>query len=474
MQRGRALQLSGIALLIAACGGADPVAQAPAHKHVFGRHNRSTARADDAGILRDSGTPDGPRMVIVMPPALGPFVLLYPEEREAVRARITQRIATLEAPVLAPWPDDKMRALTERVEAGKLAENGPICARPPTLSDVVDEETKGGTDDDLLVATPSLDCDGKEECMIQVSIGGLEGERDADLMLSAKVETTPSDNTATELGSGTSVDAWLAAADALAEVDELIGAGYGFGAGKPPPLVRASLRQTIGDFGPKFVASPALPPAAALEACHDGSATHREDLSYDTLLTVDASGRASKCAVLQNEKSRDPAQIKRETCVCAAAQKTKFPASSDPTARRVLFNVIDSPTPKKHTRKTSIQARVNVLEGGEGHPEASTVLDIPQLSDCFWESKPKDDISFDVKLHLAPTGKVDVVDIATVPNQMRACLTRAYLATPFVCDTEGQARVLHAGVTLSLNGPGGFVPPNEEARESTPKKAKAH
>jgi hypothetical protein len=441
-------------VLLAACGGADPIVQAPAHKHAFGRRNRSAAHASDAGVAVDGGTDDVPKMVIVMPPALGPFVLLYPEEREAVRAHITQRIATLEASALTPWSDDKMRSLADRVTAGKLLENGPICARPPTLSDVVDAETKGGTDEDLLVATPSLDCDGKEECMIQVSIGGLEGEREADLMLSAKVATTKSDN----------ADGWLDAADALAEVDELIGAGYGFGAGAPPPLVRASLRQSIGDFGSTFSASPALPPTSALEACHDASPTHREDLSYDTLVTVDAAGHASKCAVLQNDATRDPAEIKRETCVCAAAQKTKFPTTTDPTPRRALFNVIDSPTPKKHPHKTSIQARVNVLEGGDGHPEASTVLDIPQLSDCFWESNPKDDITFDVKLHLAPTGKVEAVDIATVPNQMRACLTRAYLATPFVCDMEGLSRVLHAGVSLSFHAPGGIDAraPNED------------
>ncbi|MEO7108897.1 MAG: hypothetical protein ABI183_00550, partial [Polyangiaceae bacterium] len=357
MQRGRVLQLSGIALLIAACGGANPVVQAPAHKHVFGRHNRSTVRTSDAGILGDGGSTDGPKMVIVMPPALGPFVLLYPEEREAVRARITQRIATLEADALTPWPDDKMQALVECVNAGKLAENGPICARPPTLSDVVDAETKGGTVDDLLVATPSLDCDGKEACMIQVSVGGLEGEREADLMLSAKVPTTQPDNAASKSSFGMTVDGWLAAADALAEVDELTGAGYGFGVGKPPPLVRASLRQTIGDFGSTFATSPALPPSAALAACHDQSITHRDDLSYDTLMTVDAAGHGSKCVVLQNDKTRDPAEIKRETCVCAAAQKTKFPASSDAAPRRVLFSIIDSPPPKKHPRKVSVDAR---------------------------------------------------------------------------------------------------------------------
>ncbi|MEO7112552.1 MAG: hypothetical protein ABI183_19055, partial [Polyangiaceae bacterium] len=110
-----------------------------------------------------------------------------------------------------------------------------------------------------------------------------------------------------------------------------------------------------------------------------------------------------------------------------------------------------------------VDARVNVLEG-TGHPEASELLDIPQLSDCFLESNPKDDVTFDMKLHLAPTGKVEAVEITTVPNQMRACLTRAYLATPFVCDMEGQTRVLDAGVTLSLRGKKP-IPPRNEGRD---------
>jgi hypothetical protein len=404
MRRGAVLQLCSIVALLVACGGADPIVKAPPRRHALARHGRSAGRASDAGIPGDGGS-DDPQEVIVMPPGAGPFVLLYPEEREAVRARVVQRVASLEAAVLTPWSDDKMRMLADRVLAGKLRENGPICARPPTLVEVVDAETNGGTDENLLVATPSLDCNGHEECTIQVSIGGLEGERDADLMLSSKVDDGD-------------VDAWLSAADALAPVEELVGYGFMTGGGAPPPLVRASLRKIVGDFGSTFTASPALPPAAALAACHDASPSHREDLSYDTLVTVDPAGHVSKCAVLQNDKARDPAEIKRETCVCAAAQKTKFPTSSDPSPRRALFNVIDSPQPKKHPRKASVEARVNVLEGA-GHPEASELLDIPQLSDCFLESNPKDDLTFDMKLHLSPAGKVEAAEIATVPNQMR-------------------------------------------------------
>lgn len=412
--------------------------------------------------------------VIVMPPSAGPFVLLYSEEREAIRERIVQRLAALDPPSWRPWPDEKMRVLADRVAAGKLRENGPICARPPTLAEVVDAETNGGNDQNLAVAMPSLDCDGHEECMMQVSVGGLEGEREADLMLSSKVTATDDHD-----GPG----AWLAAADALAPVDELVGNGYLTATGAPPPLVRASVGHSVGDFGATFEASPSLPPASALAACHEPSPTRREQLSYTTLVTVDPKGHAAKCAVLHNEPTHDPAQLKREACICQAAEKTKFPelapaakppknTSDTATAsesRRVLFDIYDSPLPKKHPRKVPVEARVNLLEGA-GHPEASETLDIPQLSDCYLETNPKEDVTFDVKLHLAANGKVESVDIATVPNQMRACLTRAYLATPFVCDMNGEARVLHAGVTLSQRRANVVLehPPTDEDRAAPP------
>ncbi len=380
-----------------------------------------------------------------MPPSAGPYVLLYPEEQDAVRARIVQRIASLESDILVPWSDEKMRALTDRVKAGKLRENGPVCALPPALVDVVDAETNEGANDDLLIATPTLDCDGKEACMIQVNIGALDGEREADLMLSSKVATD---------GSEGAVDAWLAAADTLEEVDELVGSGYLSASGSPPPFVRASVRQTLGEFGPTFAASP---PIATLAACHDASASRRDDLSYDALVTVDPGGHATKCAVL-DDSSRDWGAAKREACICQAMQKTRFPVilPNESLAklkgigdRRALFAITDSPQPRKRARKATVDARVNLLEGA-GHPEANDVLDIPQLGDCFLDSNPKDDLTFTMKLHLAANGKVEAAEIATVPNQMRACLTRAYLATPFGCDTEGQARVLEVGVTLAL------------------------
>ncbi len=394
-------------------------------------------------------------------PLSAPDVLLYQDEREAVRAHIVQRIASLESDVLTPWSEDKMRVLTDRVSAGKLQENGPICARPPTLAQVVDAETNGGTSEDLLIATPSLDCVGKEECMIQVTIGALEGEREADLMLSAKVVIAASPNP---------VDAWLAAADTLAEVEELIGQGRCGTTEPAPPLVRASLRQTLGDFGATFAPTSPVP---ALAACHDATL---KDLyhSYETLLSVDASGHAAKCAVLHDYRQPDAPSSKREACICQAMEKTKFPADANTAknkangdSRRALFEVVDSAPPRKHARKGTIDARINVLDGA-GHPEADDVLDIPQLGDCFFDSNPKDDLTFNMKLHLAPTGKVEAVEIATVPNQMRACLTRAYLATPFVCDMEAKARVLEVGVTLSFQPPFKNTSPNEGSMGNAP------
>ncbi|MEO8877737.1 MAG: hypothetical protein ABI461_19240, partial [Polyangiaceae bacterium] len=371
-----------------------------------------------------------------------------PEEREAIRARIVRRLAAIDAPAWSPWSDDKMRTLADRVSAGKLRENGPVCARPPTLSEVVDAETNGGADPNLVVATPSLDCDGHEECMIQVSIGGLEGEREADLMLSSKV-------TSDSLHDG--VDAWLTAADALDTVDELVGSGYGFGGGSAPPFVRATVRRALGDFGSTFAAAPVLPPARALAACHDATTSRRADLDYDVLASIDDAGQVTKCVAIETGPLRDATATKREPCICQAVQKAKFPANPQATkgakntatgSRRILFDVMDSPPPRKRARGAPVEARVNLLEGA-GHPEASETLDIPQLSDCWLATNPKEDISFDVKLHLSPAGKVEAAEIATVPMQMRACLTRAYLATPFVCDMAGEARVLHAGVTLS-------------------------
>ena len=388
-----------------------------------------------------------------MPPIAGPFVLLFPDELEAVRLRFVAALASADGSDYVPISDEKMRALGDRVKKGTLTDSGPVCARPPTFAEVVDAETKGGSDDSLAVASLMLDCDAKEDdCILQVSIGGLEGEREAELMLTTKVApSSPRSN----------VEPWLAAVGDLMQVDELVGNGYGFGTGKGSELVRVALRETAGDFGSGFAQNPATPPASALASCHDGSPTRSDDVEHDTLLDVDAAGHVSKCAFAEIDHD-----AKREACVCAAFQKTKFPSSSSSSGatkidRRALYAVVDTAPPHKHPKGTGVVSRVNVLEG-QGHPEAPLALDIRALGDCYMATNPKDDITFDMHLAVDPAGHITKADIGAVPPSMKTCLSRAYLATPLVCDMEGQARTLHVGVTLSLQPQG--APQNKLAQ----------
>ncbi len=366
-------------------------------------------------------------------------MLLFPDELEAIRLRFVAALASADGSDYVPISDEKMRAMADRVKKGTLTDSGPVCAKPPTYAEVVDAETKGGTDDSLAVASLMLDCDAKEDdCILQVSIGGLEGEREAELMLTTKVApNSPRSN----------VEPWLTAVDDLMQVDELVGNGYGFGSGKGSELVRAALRETSGDFGSGFAENPAAPPSTALLACHDPS-SRRSDSEHDTLLGVDAAGHVSKCAF--SEVDRD---AKREACVCGAFRKTKFPAlpasGAAKNERRALYAVIDAASPRKHPKGTTVLSRVNVLEG-QGHPEAADALDIRALDDCFMATNPKDDITFDMHLAVDPAGHITKADIGAVPTAMKTCLARAYLATPLVCDMDGQARTLHVGVTLSL------------------------
>lgn len=447
MRTGRAAQAAigalGVASILVACGGSAPppvvAKRSPFRRPTTSQTKKKTPAPPSTAI--PVGPAPSPKTVIVMPPTAGPFVLLFPDELEALRQKLVAELSSADGSDYVPYPEDRMRALTDRVKAGKLLEGGAVCAKPPTLAEVVDAETKGGLDDGLSVASIMLDCDAKDEdCMLQVSIGGLEGEREAELMLSTKV---------TGASPRTNVDAWTSAVENLAQVDELVGNGYGFGSGRGSELVRASLRETSGDFGPGFAESPALPPSPALAACHDASPQRKSVAEYDAILSVTPAGKVDKCA-LELE-----ADAKRESCLCGAFQKTKFPASSSPVdpskkSRRVLYAVQDQPSPRKRAR-AAITARVNVLEGA-GHPEAAQLLDIRALDDCFLATSPKDDITFDMHLTVDPAGHVTKADIGTVPAGMKSCLARAYLATPLGCDMEGETRVLHVGVTLSLPG----------------------
>ncbi|MGH7328891.1 MAG: hypothetical protein ACREJX_11135, partial [Polyangiaceae bacterium] len=224
-------------MLLAACGSSPPRATT-AKRNPFRRPPASAAKARPTAttVAKAPSDPPTPKSVIVMPPTAGPFVLLFPDELEAVRLRFVAALASADGSDYVPISDERMRALGERVKKGVLADSGPVCAKPPTLAEVVDAETKGGTVDSLAVASLMLDCDAKEdECILQVSIGGLEDEREAELMLTTKVApNSPRSN----------VEPWLAAVGDLMQVDELVGNGYGFGSGKGSELVRVALRET--------------------------------------------------------------------------------------------------------------------------------------------------------------------------------------------------------------------------------------
>lgn len=432
------LALALAPLLVFACAASDKsVAQAPKRSpfHRPATSPKARVRASfDAGA--DAATPSPqPKTVIVMPPFAGREVFLYPDELEAVRVKLVRALGAVKEPDFVPLPEDKMRALVERTKAGRLLEGGPVCAQPPTLEDVVDAETKKGQDDQTDVASIMLDCAVTDGCTLQVSIGAIEGEREADLMLESKVSGEDAK---------TNVDRWLAAVDELAQTDELFATGYGTGTQGNEPVV-ATFFGATGDIG----AERPLPSASALAACHDGSSTRRETIAYRPLLSIEPNGTVARCS------TGALVPTKRDACICGAFEKLKFGKETKGDAgksplRRVVYDVLDALPVKKGARNVTVQATMLDAAGREAKD-----FEIPALRACCLGAPAlKEEVTFDVKLTLDAAGHVTKTDLpSTMPNQLRACLVRAYAATAFSCDVDGQSKVARFSVSAGPASP---------------------
>ena len=440
-------------LVVFACGASETrVAQTPKrspfHRPATAPKTRTHAPVDAGAAATTIPTP--PKTVIVMPPFAGRDVFLYADELEAVRAKFVRVLGAVNEPDFVPLPEDKMRALVDRAKAGKLLDGGPACAKAPTLEDVVDAETKKGQDDQTDVASLMLECDVTDGCTLQVSIGAIEGEREADLMLEAKVQGDDAK---------ANVDRWLAAIDDLAQTDELFATGYGSGSGQGSDPVVATYFGSVGDLG----GDKPVPSSSVLAACHDGAASRKETILYRPLLSVDAAGKVDRCS------TSALVPTKRDACICSAFEKLKF--AKEPRgdggksgARRVVYDVVDVVPTKKSARNVSVQATMLDAAGRDAND-----FEIPALRDCYLGVPSlKDEITFDVKVALDASGHVTKTEVpSTVPNQMRACLVRAYASTPFACAIDGQPKTAHFSATVGAASPL-LVGPGRPMHEPSP------
>jgi hypothetical protein len=368
-----------------------------------------------------------------MPASLNAFVLLFPDEIEGVRQKVTEVLARSEG--LAPWPAQRMDAMKALADAGRMRDGGPVCARGPTLEDVLDTNAP---------STPrlslGLDCEVTGACSLQVTL---------DLRTDP-----PTGRSWTAAVSVDSPERWLDAATRLEPTDSVGFGGLGMGRGGPPPVVQAWVLHSTGVFVPKLDPRTWHGPQKDLAACHEGSRSRTQDIDVWPLLALDDQGNVTRCA--SREAPTGP-EARASDCFCKALGHATFPAGTGP--RRVLLSVVDyAPLEFAPTLKTPEGAFATTVDAKNvddpGQQDFARALDSNRaLEECVVKRGKTTSTTADVRIDVDEGGHVTHGSGKAGEPALEACITKALPTLALGCSADGRAHACRAEISLGTFGP---------------------
>jgi hypothetical protein len=362
------------------------------------------------------------------------FILLFPDEIEAVRQKVVEVLARSDG--LAPWSGQRMDAMNALVAARRMREGGPVCARAPTLEDVLDTNAP---------STPRLsinfDCEMTGACSLQVTL-----ERQTDPPVTRSwIAPVAAD----------SPDLWLDAATRIAPTEGMGMGGLGMGRGGPPPLVDAFVMNSSG-FVPKLDSKTWHAPEKDLVACHDASPSRTEDIDVWPLLALDDQGHVTRCA---SREALIGAEAKSGDCFCKALGHASFPPGSGP--RRVLLSVVDygprEAIPTLKTPRGTFSAKLvpeNVDDPGQ-QGLAQGLAANRALEKCVVKRGQTTPTTADVKVDLDEGGHVTHGAAKAGEPALEACVTKALPTLALSCSADGRPHASHAELSIGVFGPYG-------------------
>jgi hypothetical protein len=367
-----------------------------------------------------------------MPAWLSAFVLLFPEEVEAVRQKATEALARSER--FAPWSAQRMEAVQALVAAGRLRDAGPVCALAPTLEDVLDANAP---------TTPRL----------SLELGCDSPPGDCALRATLDLRTDPSAMRAwTVAVAEDSLDRWLGAATRLAPTDPMGFGGLGLSGGGPPPVVRAAVLHSRGVFASTDDAMAWHGPERDLVACHDASPSRTEDVDVWPLLALGHQGNVTRCAP---REALTGAEARAGECFCKALGHANFSAGSG--ARRVLLTVVDyGPTaPQLKTPEGEFAPKLDPANVDDpGKQGLGRALESSRaLKECVVKRGKTPSTTAEITVDLDEGGHVTRGAAKASEPALQACLTKALPKLALSCSADGRSHVSHAVLTLATYGP---------------------
>lgn len=348
-------------------------------------------------------------------------VVLFPDERAAVRRRAGEVLAAQRVEVVSVPELQRIEAAA--AEGRLVLEDDQRCRAALTPDEVASRYFPG---------RPRLRLSAEcfDDCRLTVTVDDPPKYEDMRTWQSPKL-ARPHDP-----------KAWLAAASRLRATDAMGIGGLGlFGVGGNVPPVQ--FFAPIG-VGPWSEGQPADAPFFALEATI-ASCAHPDPLvgfTWQVRASVDRRGTVTRCAA---ETDHSLVHVAGSGCLCAAVETIQFPAG--PTGRRLRVEALDDGGSGRN-------ARIELVQPGT-ETWVTRLQEAPALARCLDANPLPGMLATRVILSLAPDGAVEGVRIdgdITTPASMglASCLVQELRTVPLPCRPPG-IDALH--VSLTVNGP---------------------
>jgi hypothetical protein len=329
---------------------------------------------------------------------------LFGEELNRVEA--AARAAIDRTPGLRAVPKDAIARIVTLAGSGRSKEGGPVCASPPTYTELLDRSYP-----DALSARLVLDCIG-EHCTAAVEVA-------AELELVVKVDTAHD------------VASWERAFDGLRLAPAPLGSI------EPAPGTKDatgpwSVAQVLafGDFA--RVPQRSQLSTADLAACGGSAAA-------TLLLSVTAEGRAQQCERIDGDVEMP--------CACSAFARHDFGTAAG--TRRLTLRLRRAAMSSSATARHEPPSRAPVFVATDtNEPPSRRAEHARALQGCVTAATRKGKL--EASLVLAESGKVDAAELAQndlLSESERACVVRALGELRFACPAATPARV-HATIRV--------------------------
>lgn len=376
---------------------------------------------------RASAAPTQPLVVVERPWATG--VAFFRDELDRVRARAHAFLSAQRAPGFTLVDLDRLEALDELEEQGRLDPGGPVCRLPPLTSRLVEHQFPGS-------ARASVTVSCGEGCRLRVAVGRQP--------LGQRYE--PLAEWRAELPADPDVDDVLAAFGRLAPPPPEPAGGLGL-LGRTDdeqlPLVRLLDASPSGPWGGSWGGAPWSDERfhahqATFDRCHEGGWSSG---SSDTLRVAFApSGRVARC-----ESARR--QTPRLACLCRAA-RAALDVGEGAEGRRVELKLMNRlrarpPGPSTHAR---VENRQTADEG------LSLAIQTDDVAACFAAAgleRARRRVRFDIGADGTILDGELVGDSAqTTPASLPGCVRAALLASHASCPASGRPTRVEADVVV--------------------------